>query len=173
MLNRLKISLILAPLALTILIGVYVYSLWSQERERSSEIPVDATASMNRDLVKFHQKRGSFPTKLKDLEGVVWEKKVRNYVSDGHSMIHRNYFYLYSRIDQNRFTLWAVPIGKEREEASTLFLVGTPIKIRIWKGGPLTIKDVGQLSHSPVENHLTVLGLAEQTLEITSQPKTQ
>lgn len=163
MLNRLKISLILAPLALTMLIGVYVYSLWSQERKRSSEIPVDATASMNRDLVKFHQKRGSFPAMLKDLEGVVWEKKDRNYVSDGHSMIHRNYFYLYSRIDQNRFTLWAIPVGKEREEASTFFLVGTPMKKRTWKGAALTVEDVGKLPRLlPIEQDLALRGMVEQ-----------
>jgi len=38
---------------------------------------------MNIDLLKFHQKRGSFPEKLEELEGVVWEKKERNYVSHG------------------------------------------------------------------------------------------
>ena len=108
------------------LVGVYIYSLWSEERERSAEIPFDATKVMNRDLLKFHQKRGSFPEKLEDLEGIVWEKKERNYVSQGRSMIHRNYFYMYSKIDPHRFTLWAVPIGKVRDEASTLFLVGSP-----------------------------------------------
>lgn len=162
MLNRLKISLILAPMALTMLIGVYIYSLWSQERTRNAEIPVDATGAMNRDLLKFHQKRGSFPAKLEDLEGVVWEKKERNYVSDGRSLVHRNYFYLYSRIDPHRFTLWAIPIGKERDEASTLFLVGSPQKNRTWKGPPVPIADTDKLSSTPASTELVVLGLAER-----------
>lgn len=172
MLNRLKISLILAPMALTMLIGVYIYSLWSQERTRNAEIPVDATGAMNRDLLKFHQKRGSFPGKLADLEGVIWEKKERNYVSDGRSLVHRNYFYLYSRIDPHRFTLWAIPIGKERDEASTFFLVGTPSSDRAWKGRALPILDIEKLLPAPSSNHLIMLGLVEQlSTSVALKPK--
>lgn len=162
MLHRLKISLILAPMAMTMLIGVYIYSLWSQERTRNAEIPVDATGAMNRDLLKFHQKRGSFPEKLADLEGVIWEKKERNYVSNGRSLVHRNYFYLYSRIDPHQFTLWAIPIGKVRDEASTFFLVGTPNSDRAWKGPALPILDIENLASAPSSNKLIMLGLVEQ-----------
>ncbi len=162
MLSRLKISLILAPLALMLMVGTYIYSLWSEERERSAEIPFDATKVMNRDLLKFHQKRGSFPEKLEDLEGVVWEKKERSYISQGRSMIHRNYFYLYSRINSHRFTLWAIPIGKVRDEASTLFLVGTPNSDRTWKGPALAIPDIENLPPAPSPNSLIRLGLVEQ-----------
>lgn len=162
MLNRLKISLILAPLALMMLVGVYIYSLWSEDRERRAEIPFDATGALKRDLVKFHQKRGSFPEKLEDLEGVVWEKKERNYLSQGRSMIHRNYFYLYSKINPHRFTLWAIPLGKVRDEALTLFLVGTPSLDRTWKGPALQISDTEKLSPAPSSNNLIMFGLVEQ-----------
>ena len=162
MLNRLKISLILAPLALTMLIGVYVYALWSQERERSAEIPFDATGAMNRDLLKFHEKRGSFPVKLEDLDGVIWEKKDRDYVSGGRSLIHRNYFYVYARVNHHQFTLWAIPVGKEREEAPTFFFTGNPNSKRFWKGPPLPLTDIDKLSVTPTTVNLNILGLVEQ-----------
>ena len=162
MLNRLKISLILAPLALTMLIGVYIYALWSEERNRAAEIPFDATGAMNRDLLKFHQKRGSFPEKLEDLEGVVWEKKDRNYVSGGRSMFHRNYFYLYSKVGPHRFTLWAIPIGRLRDDAPTFHLIGTPHSYRAWKGPAVSIPDVEKLSFTPSSYNLSILGLVEQ-----------
>lgn len=162
MLNRLKISLILAPLALTMLIGVYVYALWSQERERSAEIPFDATGALNRDLLKFHEKRGSFPVKLKDLEGVIWEKKDRDYVSSGRSLIHRNYFYVYALVNHHQFTLWAIPVGKEREEATTFFFIGKPNSKRSWKGPPLPLTDIDKLSVTPTTVNLNILGLVEQ-----------
>jgi hypothetical protein len=117
---------------------------------------------MNRDLLKFHQKRGSFPERLEDLEGIVWGKKDRNYVSHGRSMIHRNYFYLYSKITPNRFTLWAVPIGKVRDEALTLFLVGTPGSDRAWIGPATATVDIENLSAAPSSNNLIMLGLVEQ-----------
>jgi len=144
------------------LVGVYIYSLWSEERERRAEIPFDATKVMNRDLLKFHQKRGSFPEKLEDLEGVVWEKKERHYVSKGRSMVHRNYFYLYSKINPHRFTLWAIPTGKVRDDALTLFLVGTPSSYRTWKGSALPVSDIEHLLPVPSSNKLYMLGLVEQ-----------
>ena len=162
MLNRLKISLILAPLALTMLVGVYIYTLWSKEKERSAEIPFDSTGAMNRDLLKYHQKRGSFPAKLEDLEGAVWEKKERSYVSDGRSLIHRNYFYVYARVNHHQFTLWAIPIGKEREEASTFFFIGNPNSKRSWKGPPIPSTDIDELSLTPTPIKLNMLGLVEQ-----------
>lgn len=162
MLNRLKISLILAPLALTMLIGVYVYSLWAEERKRTAEIPFDATGPMNRDLRKFHEKRGSFPAKLKDLEGVVWERKNRNYVSEGRSLFHRNYFYMYTRVGPHRFALWAIPVGTQRDDAPTFHLIGTPGSHRAWKGPAVPIPDVEKLSFTPSSHNLNVLGLVEQ-----------
>ena len=172
MLNRLKISLILAPLALTMLIGVYIYTLWSQERERTAEVPFDATGAMNRDLLKFHEKRGSFPVKLEDLEGIIWEKKERNYVADGRSLTHRNYFYVYARVNHHQFTLWAIPIGKEREEASTFFFVGTPESKRAWKGPAVPLSDVGHLSSAPTTGGLGFLGMVEQP-RIVNRPSTR
>lgn len=168
MLNRLKISLVLAPLALTMLIGVYVYALWSEERKRAAEIPFDATGALNRDLRRFHEKRGSFPQKLEDLEGVVWEKKDRNYVSEGRSMFHRNYFYMYTRVGPHRFTLWAIPVGKLREDAATFHLIGTPGSHRAWKGPALPIPDVEKLSFTPSSHNLNILGLVEQPNTPTS-----
>lgn len=162
MLNRLKISLILAPLALMMLIGVYVYSLWSEERKRAAEIPFDATGALNRDLRRFHEKRGSFPIKLEDLESVIWEKKERNYVADGRSLIHRNYFYIYSRVNHHQFTLWAVPIGREREEASTFFFVGKPGLNRTWKGPPVPPAEIENLMSPPSRSQMGILGLVEQ-----------
>ena len=162
MLNRLKISLILAPLTLTMLIGVYVYALWSEERERAAEIPFDSTGAMNRDLLKFHEKRGSYPEVLKDLEGVVWGKRNRSYLSEGRSIVHRNYFYMYTKISPHRFTLWAIPMGKERDEASTFYFVVTPELTRAWKGPATSLNDVGHLSSTPTASRLGVLGMTEQ-----------
>lgn len=164
MLNRLKISLILAPLALTMLVGVYIYTLWAKEKERSSDIPFDSTGAMNRDLLTYHKKRGSFPVKLEDLEGVIWEKKERSYASAGRSLIHRNYFYVYARLNHHQFTLWAIPVGKSREEAPTWFLLVSPQHWRRWKGPALPLEQVGEINSNPSISGLGILGLIEQPL---------
>lgn len=163
MLNRLKISLILAPLALTVVVGVYVYSLWSEQREHNAAIPFDATGAMNRDLLKFHQKRGSFPETLKDLEGVIWEKKERNYMQGERLILHRNYAYMYTKLSPHRFSLWAIPIGTLRDDAPTFFFVSTPESRRSWKGPAIPMVEAEKLSFAPSSRYLSLLGLTEQS----------
>ena len=163
MFARLKISLVLLPVAIALLAGIYVYSLWAAERKRAVDVPVEATGMMIRDLLAYHKKRGGFPKDLRELEGVMWDKeKSRSYSNDKRGLTHRNYYYLYTRLEHHRFTLWAIPMGRQREEAATWFLVITPEFQRPWKGPALTPEDIRAIRLQPSANELSVLGLVEQ-----------
>ena len=163
MLTSLKISLVLIPLAILFVVGTYIYSLWASERRRAADLPVEAADVMMRDLLAFHKKRGGFPKDLKEMEGVVWEKKEsRSYSNDKRGITRRHYHYLYTPVSHHRFTLWAIPIGRQRDEAVTLFLVVTPESQRRWKGSALNPEDVRGLRLDPSENQLSMLGLIEQ-----------
>ncbi len=163
MIARLKVSLVLLPVAIAVLTGIYVYSLWAAERKLAAEAPVEAADAIMRDLLSFHKKRGGFPKDLKELEGVIWEKKdSRSYSNDKCGLTHRNYYYLYTRLDHHRFTLWAIPMGRQREDAATWFLLVTPETHRRWKGSSLSPEDAKSLSFDPSANQLSVLGLVEQ-----------
>ncbi|MGD9560872.1 MAG: hypothetical protein AB7F88_00415 [Pyrinomonadaceae bacterium] len=167
--KQFKITLILTPLAFVSVVGFYVYSLWASERQRMAEAPVEAFDVMIRDLRSFHKKRGGFPRDLKELEGVVWERKeAREFSKDGSGLTHRNYHYIYAPIGHHEFTLWAVPVGRQRETAATWFLAAAPESQRRWKGPALTPEDITGLSLRPTANQLSVLGLIEQP---TSLPK--
>ena len=118
---------------------------------------------MIRDLRSFHKKRGGFPKDLRELEGVVWEKKEgREFSKDGTGLTHRNYHYFYTPIGSHQFTLWAIPVGRKREEGATWFLVVTPESQRQWEGPALTPEDIKGLDLHPSANQLNVLGLIEQ-----------
>lgn len=175
MIARLKVSLVLLPVGLALLAGIYVYSLWVAERQRAADVPVEATGMMMRDLLSFHKKRGGFPKDLKELDGVIWEKKEsRSYSNDKRGLLHRNYYYLYTRINHHRFTLWAIPIGRQREDAATHFLLVTTESCRRWKGAALSIEQVSKIDPNPTVNELSLLGLIEQAKldlrESESQP---
>ncbi len=162
MMNRLKLSIVLAPLALFLVIGTYVYSLWSVERKKTSDLPVEAVSMMMRDLLRFHEKRGGFPEDLKNLEGVVWEKKDRDFSVGDRALSHRNYYYFYTRINYHHFTLWAIPTGKQREESPTWFLVVAPEICKRWKGAALPFEQIGKIEPNPSNQELGVFGLIEQ-----------
>lgn len=168
MFTRLKVSVVLLPVALIGLVGVYVYSLWAGERQRAADVPVEATGMMIRDLLAYHKKRGSFPNDLKQMEDVVWEKRRdREFSLENRALSHRNYFYLYTFLTPHRFTLWAVPMGPVREDAPTLFVVGTPSASRSWKGAALSHDSLDGITADPSEIELASLGLVEQPKLIT------
>lgn len=163
MVNRFKTSLVLVPIAFLLVIGVYIYSLWASERRRIAELPVEATDAMMRDLLSFHKKRGGFPKDLKELEGVVWEKKEsRRYSNEERGLTHRNYYYLFTRLDPHRFTLWAIPMGRRREDAATQFLLVTTERCRRWKGAAVSIEQASEIDLNPSVTELRLLGLIEQ-----------
>ena len=162
MLNRLKLSIVLAPLALFLVIGAYVYSLWSVERKKASDLPVEAVSMMMRDLLRFHEKRGGFPETLKNLEVVVWEKKPRDFSLEGRALTHRNYYYFYTRIADHQFTLWAIPIGEARDDAPTWFLAVTQDVCKRWKGAALPLEQINSVEPNPSVKQLAVFGLFEQ-----------
>lgn len=168
MFTRLKISVVLLPVALIALVGIYVYSLWAGERQRAADVPVEATGMMIRDLLAYHKNRGSFPSDLKQLEGVIWDKKrEREFSLQNRALSHHHYFYLYTFLTPHRFTLWAVPMGPAREVAATLFVSGTPGASRSWKGAALSHESVDGIKADPSEIELGSLGLVEQPRLVT------
>jgi hypothetical protein len=163
MLKSLKISLVMISAATLLVVWVYIYSLWAAERTRAAEIPVEAAGAMMRDLLSFHKKRGGFPKDLKELEGVVWEKKEsRSYSEDKRGLTHRNYYYLFTRLNHHRFSLWAIPLGRQREDAATQFLLVTTESCRRWKGAALSIEQASEIGPNPSVTELSLLGLIEQ-----------
>lgn len=162
MVSKLKLSLVVAPLALVLVVVAYVYALWSADRKKTNDLPVEAISMMMRDLLRFHQKRGGFPEDLGKLEGIVWERKKRDFAIDNRALNHRNYYYFYMQISPHQFTLWAIPTGALREEAPTWFLVVTPDVCRRWKGAALPFEQIDRIEPNPSLKDLGVFGLIEQ-----------
>ena len=160
--TKIKLSLIVAVLALLIVVAAYIYSLWSVDRKKQAELPVEAVSMMMRDLLRFHEKRGGFPEDLQKLEGVVWERKNRLLSAENRALNHRNYYYFYTQISPHQFTLWAIPTGKERDDAPTWFLVVSPEVCRRFKGAALPLEQVDRIESNPSLKELGVLGLIEQ-----------
>ncbi len=161
---RIKLSLIVAPIALFLVVVIYVYALWRDDRKKSDDLPVEAVSQMMRDLLRFHEKRGGFPDDLQKLEGVIWENKneSRSFSVSNRALNHRNYYYFYTRISYHQFTLWAIPTGVAREDAPTWFLVVSPDSCRRWKGGALPLEQVDKIESNPSLKSLGSFGLIEQ-----------
>jgi hypothetical protein len=160
--TKIKLSLIVAVMTFLIVIAAYIYSLWSVDRQKQAEMPVEAVSMMMRDLLRFHEKRGGFPEHLQKLEGVVWERKNRLFSADNRALNHRNYYYFYTQISPHQFTLWAIPTGKQREDAPTWFLVVSHDVCRRFKGAALPLEQIDRIEADPTLKKLGIFGLIEQ-----------
>ena len=135
-------------------------------------MPVEAVSMMMRDLLRFHEKRGGFPVDLQKLEGVVWERKNRQFSAENRAINHRNYYYFYTQISPHQFTLWAIPTGSQREDAPTWFLVVSPEVCRRFKGAALPLEQIDRIESNPSLKELGVFGLIEQpVIDLKNQQK--
>lgn len=170
--SSMKLTFIITPLMVVLVLGSYFYSLWAAEVKRRDELPQDGSATLLRDLLTYHEKNGAFPEDLKSLVGKVWDvKKEREFDPSGKVFRHKNVFYLYSRIEPHLFSLWAVPSGERREEGVSWFITASPERIRRWKGPAIPDNQVSKLMPSPSIQSLAVFGLTEQPATDLRKPE--
>lgn len=167
-----KLTFIITPLMVVLVLGSYFYSLWAAEVKRRDELPQDGATTLVRDLLKYHEKTGRFPEDLKSLVGKVWDaKKAREFDPSGKVFRHNNVCYLYSLVESHRFSLWAVPSGERREEGISWFISASPERIRRWKGPAIADHQIDKLAVQPSVQSLALLGLTEQPPTDLKKPK--
>lgn len=158
-----KLTFIITPLMVVLVLGSYFYSLWAAEVKRRDELPQDGAAALTRDLLKYHEQTGAFPEDLRRLVGRVWDaKKQRDFDQSGKVFRHNNVFYLYARQSPHLFSLWAVPSGERREEGVSWYIAASSEAIRRWKGPAIADNQVDKLIPQPSVQSLALLGLTEQ-----------
>lgn len=158
-----KLTFIITPLMVVLVLGSYFYSLWAAEVKRRDEMPQDGTATLVRDLLKYHEQTGAFPEDLSRLVGRVWDGgRQRDFDQSGKIFRHNNVFYLYARQNPHLFSLWAVPSGERREDGVSWYITASPDRIRRWKGPAIAGDQVDKLIPQPSVQSLALLGLTEQ-----------
>ena len=160
-----KLTFIITPLMVVLVLGSYFYSMWAAEVKRRDEMPQDGAAALTRDLLKYHEQTGAFPEDLRRLVGRVWDaKKQRDFDQSGKIFRHNKVFYLYARQNPHLFSLWAVPSGERREEGISWYIAASPVAIRRWKGPAISDNQVDKLIPQPSVQSLALLGLTEQPI---------
>lgn len=158
-----KLTFIITPLMVVLVLGSYFYSLWAAEVKRRDELPVDGAAALTRDLLKYHEQTGTFPEDLRSLVGKVWDqKKQRDFDQTGKIFQHGKVFYLYAKRTPHLFSLWAVPSGERREEGVSWYILASPDALKRWKGPAIPDNQVENLQPAPTVQLLALLGLTEQ-----------
>jgi hypothetical protein len=166
-----RFSYLILGISIVAAIGSHAFALWNAAQLEKALLPRPAVDKIVKALRVYHHQVGKFPDSFIDLEARVWRhQRSPAFGENGRSLTVGNYYYLYYPIDAGACTLWAIPINKRREEASTFFLALLPQTARRWKGAPLGLDEIKRLPSLPDPAQLAVLGLTEQGL---LQPRPQ
>ena len=84
-----------------------------------------------------------------------------------------NYFYFIHGLDARTATVWAVPVGPRRDEASSHFVIIGPAELAHWKGAAIKLDEFDKLIPNPDAGELAALGLVRQPDETDSPKKSQ
>lgn len=162
--RRVGVSYILLAVSIVVYVGSLAYSSYAAEWRAKAQTPrIDPILKIIKDLRQYQRTKATFPENFNQLDASVWKRSSPgNYGKDGRSLILAHYYYLYTRVDKERCTLWAIPIGPRSDDASSYFLILTPTGREKWKGPSLQLKEAATISGTPTYAELGVLGMVQQ-----------
>lgn len=163
--QKFKLTFVILGVSVIVLVISFAYGTWARTEREKEMVPRLAAESMVKSLRQFQRQTGQFPDDFLELEQRVWRhSRVPDFGRSKRTLTVANYYYVYGKSDAFTCTVWAIPSGPKREEASTYFMVITPDVIRRWKGPALTKTDIDKIAPEPTGDLLNMLGLTEQKI---------
>jgi hypothetical protein len=162
--QRLKLTFVILGVSVIVLVITFAYGAWARAEGEKELVPRLGMDEMVKALREFQRKTGQFPDDFMELEerGIWKHKTIPDFGPSKRTRTHLNYYYVYGKSSASVCTVWAIPSGPKREEASTHFLVVRPDVIQRWKGPALTKTDIDRIDSNPSEELLNMLGLTAQ-----------
>ena len=133
--GKLRIIYFVAAASVIFGLGSYGYHLYSLFRDLQTNKPQPQVERLARDLRRFHAETHRFPTNFIEINQRLWHTKPQpDYGSDGRRAWTKNYFYLYTKVNDETCAFWALPFGPQRQYGSSFFVVVSSDWMRVWKG---------------------------------------
>lgn len=162
--RRFGISYILLVVAVITYLGVWGYSVFAADWKAKASIPkIDPVLTIIKGLRQYQKINATFPRTFDEVEAHVWKHPTPpDYGANGHSLLLKNYYYLYTYISPTSCTIWAIPVGPRADEASSYFLILTPTDRDKYKGPPLDLREASTITGTPTYAQLGLLGMIKQ-----------
>ena len=164
--QKFKLTFVILGVSVIVLVISFAYGTWARMEREKELVPRVGIDEMVKALREFHRKTGQFPNDFMELEdrGIWKHKKIPDFGPSKRTLTVANYYYVYGKPNPSTCTVWAIPSGPKREEASTHFLVVKADLIRRWKGPALTKTDIDRIDSDPTGDLLNMLGMIEQKM---------
>jgi hypothetical protein len=169
-LSKLKITWLLLAAAGALAAGSYGWHLYSLFRDWQANVPQPQLEKLTNDLRLYYMRMDRFPATFIEINDLLWHTKpTPDYGGDGRQARTKNYYYFYTRVDQQTCAIWALPMGPRRQYASSFFLVLSFEWLRSWQGKALTDDVINKLPALPNPDQLATLMMQELPARIFHQ----
>jgi hypothetical protein len=149
--------------------GYYVYTVFLDSQVN---MPQSQLEKLVRDLRSYHLQKKRFPADFAEVNGLIWRANpAPNYGADGRRARAKNYYYYYTKVDDRKCALWALPLGPQRRYASAFFLVISPEWVRAWKGKALDDGQIERIPAVPTPDDLSTLNMREEPARVLAGQK--
>lgn len=161
-LGKLRIAYLSLTLAALVSCGGYGWHLYKLFRDARLNTPQPQIEKLSRDLCQFYSRNGRFPATFNEINELLWHNRPKpDYGSEGRQARVKNYYYLYTRVNDQQCAIWAFPQGPQRHYASSFFIVLSPSWIRIWKGRAMRDDEIMRVPAIPSPIMLDEFGMVE------------
>ena len=160
--SKLRIAFVFALVTIVAGAGSYGYHLYRLARDLQINKPQPQVERLVKYLRRFHAEAHRFPANFIEINQLVWHTKPQpDYGSDGRRAWTKNYYYFYTKVNDETCAFWALPIGPQRHYAASFFIVLSPEWMRAWKGEAMSDEGIARIPTIPSPHHLAELGLVE------------
>jgi hypothetical protein len=165
--GKLKVAHATFALAMLAGVGGYGWHLYSLFRNAQVNLPQPQIEKLVKDMRLFHSRVKRFPRNFSEINDLIWHTRpMPDYGPEGRQARTRNYYYYYTRVDEQTCAIWALPIGPRRQDGASFFLVLTPGWQRTWRGKAIEEGAISSLPAIPQPDRLAELMMREQPARI-------
>lgn len=164
-----NLRLTLLSLLLSAIAGLagYSYHTYAIFRDAQRLTPRHQVERLIRDFRQYHSQTRQFPANFIEINRALWHTQpAPAYGEDGRRAWTKNYYYFYTRVNEDTCAFWALPLGSRRQYASTFFVVIAPRWLRVWKGKALPDAEIESVPPIPSPFALAGFGLEELQIHI-------
>lgn len=134
------VSLIFFILILIVFIAARVGVSFELARRAEAEKPSLALFTLVSDLRQYQSLKSRFPVSFNELKKEVWDTQnsaANRNIIGARYFSEDNYVYFYST-EGNLCSVWAVPQGKYKDSAETIYIVLNTTNQEVWRGRALS-----------------------------------
>jgi hypothetical protein len=165
--SKFRITYIIGAITLVFGLSCYGYHIYALAQDLKINKPQPQIEKLIKDLRIFHLRTGRFPGSFIEINRLIWRSTpMPDYGSGGRRARTKNYYYYYTKVNDETCVFWALPLGSQRHYASTFFVVLSPGWMRSWKGRAMSDEEIGRLPPIPTPETLNRLKMQEMPAQV-------